>query len=113
MAERSHTEPSDRPAVWAVIAFGTLAISMNSYMFAPKLAHTVKGETIFMLFVIAVVMAAVGLVMLCVALLLGWTAAKAAPRGSVRRYFLVLRIPIAVVLATVAVSSFFDDQTLT
>lgn len=87
-----------------------LAVSMNGYLFAPTLARTVKGETIFMLFVLAAVMAAVGIVMLCVALLLGWTAAKAAPPGSVRRYFRVLRIPIAIVLLTVAVGSFLDGQ---
>jgi hypothetical protein len=113
MAERSHTAPSDRPAVWAVIAFGILAVSMNSYVFAPKLAQTVKGETIFMLFVLAAVMAAVGVIMLCAALLLGWRAAKAAPRGTVKHYFRVLQIPIAVVLVTVALSSFLGDQTWT
>lgn len=92
------------------MAFGVLAISMNSYMFAPKLAQSVKGETIFMIFVLAAVIATVGLIILCVALVLGWTAARAAPAGSVRRYFRVLRVPIAVVLVTVAVSSLLDDQ---
>jgi hypothetical protein len=110
MAGRSHTERSDRPAVWAVIAFGVLAVSMNSYVFAPQFAQAVKGETIFMLFVLAAVIAAVGIVMLCVALSLGWAAARAAPRGAVRRYFRVLRMPIAIVLAVVAVASFLDDH---
>lgn len=113
MAERPDTAPSDRPAVWAVIAFGILAVSMNSYMFAPKLAQTVKGETIFTLFVLAAVMAAFGVIILCAALFLGWRVARAAPRGSVKHYFRALRIPITVVLVTVALSSFLDDQTWT
>lgn len=113
MAEQSDTAPSDRPAVWAVIAFGILAVSMNSYMFAPNLAQTVRGETIFMLIVLAAVMAAVGVTILCVALFLGWRTASAAPRGSVAHYFRALRIPIAIVLVSVALSSFLDDQTWT
>jgi hypothetical protein len=113
MAERSDTAPSDRPAIWAVIAFGILAVSMNGYMFAPKLAQTVKGETIFMLFALAGLMAVIGAVILSAALFLGWRAARAAPRGSVKHYFRALQIPIAVVLVTVALSSFLDDQTWT
>jgi len=113
MAERSHTASSDRPAVWAVIAFGILAVSMNGYMFSPRLAQTVKGETLFMLFVLTAVMAAVGVIMLCAALFLGWRAANTAPRGSVKNYFRALRIPIAAVLVTMALSSFLGDQTWT
>ena len=63
-----------------------------------------------MLFALAAVTAAVGVIILCAALFLGWKAAKAAPRGSVRPYFRALRIPIAVVLVTVALGSFLDDQ---
>lgn len=110
MAERSGTAPSDRPAVWTVIAFGILAVSVNGFMFAPKLARVVKGETLFMLFLVTAVMATVGVIILCAALFLGWRAARAAPPGSVKRYFRALRIPIAAVLATVALGSFLDDH---
>jgi hypothetical protein len=109
----SDTVPSDRPAIWMVLAFGILAVSMNSYVFAPKLAQLVKGETIFILFLLAAFMAAVGVIVLCAAVFLGWRAARAAPRGSVKIYFRALRIPIAVVLATVALSYFLDDETWT
>jgi hypothetical protein len=111
MAERSDTVPSERPAVWTVLAFVVLGVSMNSYMFAPNLAQVVKGETILKLLLLAAVTATLGVIILCAALFLGWKAARAAPRGSVKHYFRVLRIPIAVVLATVALGSFLNDQT--
>jgi hypothetical protein len=113
MAERADIALSDRPAIAALIAFGILAVSMNSYMFAPKLAPAVKGETIFLLLVLAAVMAAVGVIIVCASLFFGWRAARAAPRGSVKSYFRALRMPIAVVLVIVAVSSFLGDQTWT
>jgi hypothetical protein len=113
MAEQVDTAPSERPAVWAVIAFGILAVSMNSYMFAPTLAKSAKGETIFMLFVLSAGTAAVGVIILCAALFLGWRAARVASPGSVKHYFRALRIPIAVVLVTSALGCFVGDQTWT
>jgi hypothetical protein len=101
---------SDFSAMWFVAAFMLLGVAMNGYMFLPELAPSMKGENIFLVLVFAASLAIVGLVSLCVALALGLAAIRAAPAGSVPGYLGSLRVPIILVLCTLALGSVFESQ---
>jgi hypothetical protein len=111
MAAAQRIALSDRPVVWTVVGLAMVAAGLNGFMFLlPRLAQSLKGETVFTFLVLAGIAVTVGIVMLCVGLIRGWTAARNAPVGSIPRYFRALRIPLAILLGTVVAAHLFNGE---
>jgi|GEM_PF-2589793 hypothetical protein len=112
MAESAaHKSRADRSIAWALVSFVVLAVSMLGYAYAPQIVlGGGKGAHSYYLFQASLAGAAVGIIILSIAVILAVQAATAAPRGLAARYVRALRVPLAITVANTAIGLAFTSH---
>jgi hypothetical protein len=101
----------DRSIALAVASFAVLAVSMLGYAYAPRIVLAGgKGAHSYYLIQASLAGAAVGILVLSIAVVLAVRAAAAAPRGRMIAYFRALRLPLVVSVANTAVGLTFNSD---
>jgi hypothetical protein len=92
-----------------VVAFLVFAIGMHVPMFLAKVIPREQSVIIIAAVALGMVGVAVGLVLLCFAVILTWRIVIATPKSTAIEYLRTLRLPIGIVVANVTVGLVFHE----